>query len=235
MQQNIINNLTITATLACICISLAQASSNQISTVAKKKMPTAANQNLYARFFGGLSMPQKITGYDAQEFESPKLKFMGGAGLGYHLSDNIMADLTLQQTDIQAEHNLENSSLTAKYENLVTFANAYFDLGKLYDLEPYVTVGAGMANVKPKFYWHDTEAGSADKESKANFAWNIGTGIKKHLSVNTTIDVGYRFLDLGSIKHAETSPPELQLPKSKKNFNSKLNAHIFQIGIAYNF
>ncbi|MCL2673067.1 MAG: acyloxyacyl hydrolase [Alphaproteobacteria bacterium] len=79
------------------------------------------------------------------------------------------------------------------------FVNAYRDFRSDSALTPYVGMGLGLAFVGAKGSQSSdwTSNFSLGKDTKTNFAWNIGGGVAYAFSDKLSLDVGYRFASLG--------------------------------------
>ena len=144
-----------------------------------------------------------------------------GLGVGYKFNDWFRADLT---GEYRGKSNLHGSdSVTfpggsgvdnysgSKSEWLV-LANAYVDLGTWWCITPYVGAGIGTARVniigfRDDGFNYQPALGAfrlnnstyyADDASKWNFAWALHAGITYKVTQSMSIDLGYRYTDLGS-------------------------------------
>lgn len=89
-------------------------------------------------------------------------------------------------------------------------ANAYIDLGTWHGVTPYVGGGIGFANIKSMgFKDVNTPAGAfyfADSDKTTNnFAWALYAGLSYDVTPQFTLDFGYRYTDLGSVKTGRAS------------------------------
>lgn len=88
------------------------------------------------------------------------------------------------------------------------FANAYYDFKTGTAFTPYVGAGAGLAIISAKSNFKatgypdpaDDYSFSMGSKMQTNFAWNVGLGLGYDVCDMLTIDLGYRFLGLGSAK-----------------------------------
>lgn len=99
-------------------------------------------------------------------------------------------------------------------------ANGYFDIGSWNGFTPYIGAGAGMtwARTKQSVYWtmsnglpyqasFNLNAGNnfyfnfdrSQSHMNYQFAWAVMTGVAIAMTDHAQLDVGYRFLNLGSI------------------------------------
>jgi opacity protein-like surface antigen len=193
--------------------------------------------NLYAEVFGGVAMPKKLTGQQFKGYPRPKNKFTYGLGLGYKLTNNFRAELSVQSLDISSTETTSNknpTSINYKFKNLVTFGNLSYDITSFSHTTPYLTAGAGFNHFKVNHNFTLLPAKKLDSSTK--FAWNIGAGIRQSLTDNITLDFKYKYLDLGKTKFASRPAGFMALGgKKSPPIQTKLRAHTFNVGVAYNF
>jgi opacity protein-like surface antigen len=90
------------------------------------------------------------------------------------------------------------------------FINAYWDIPTGTRFTPYVGagLGAGFINTNGNFSGvvttgggvTETWSGRTGSKTVTNFAWNVGAGVGYDLTDYVTVDLGYRFTGLGSVK-----------------------------------
>lgn len=132
---------------------------------------------------------------------------------------------------------IDDEDLTREqtYRIQTLFFNAYWDFDTGTDFTPYIGAGLGMAFIK-------TEANSRGEnplegswnmdfgsKTVTNFAWNLGLGLGYDISDSWTLDVGYRFVGLGSAK-TNTYPGDTIHMKT-----DDLYQHQFSFGVRYTF
>jgi opacity protein-like surface antigen len=91
---------------------------------------------------------------------------------------------------------------TADIESWVGLANAYIDLGTYMCITPYVGGGIGLASVsvlglKDVNVPNNGVAYGAD-HTETNFAWAVYGGLAYDVNPSVTLDLSYRYTDLGS-------------------------------------
>ena len=118
-------------------------------------------------------------------------------------------------------------------------ANIYADLGNYGGIRPYLGAGAGVAFVKqswdrnavfngatPFVYANQTtiygQSPNVGKKSRTNFAYALMAGVGYDLRDGVTLDVGYRYLDMGTAK----------IPGAGEA-SGKLRDHQLRIGLRY--
>jgi opacity protein-like surface antigen len=123
--------------------------------------------------------------------------------------DNLTATLISNGEILQA-----NTTYRGEYSSLVGLANVYFDLGHWRGFTPYVGAGIGAARNKISDFTTATIGSLTDphtgkKTSQAtsatspdhsswNLAWALMAGVSFDVTDATKLDVGYRYIDLGS-------------------------------------
>lgn len=98
--------------------------------------------------------------------------------------------------------------LDLKLQNIQTLLfNAYWDFHNSTNFTPYIGAGLGLAFIQvdgsATTYFHaENRAVSYEKSlgvrNNTNFAWQVGAGCSYALTDNIALDLGYRFMSLGS-------------------------------------
>ena len=139
-----------------------------------------------------------------------------GLGVGYKFNEWFRADLTGEYRGKSNFHGSDHVTFTGgrgvdnysgSKSEWVFLANAYVDLGTWWCLTPYIGVGIGGAQVNIIGFRDDgfnnvgglsvSTAYGADA-SKTNFAWALHAGLTYKVTQSMSIDLGYRYLDMGS-------------------------------------
>lgn len=132
---------------------------------------------------------------------------------------------------------------TAKKSEYVGLVNAYVDLGSWHGISPFVGAGVGGANVEISAF---TDAGvGTDGFSDAfafgkdhdewNFAWAAYAGVGVDVTENFTVELAYRYLDLGDAESGD-----LIAYDGTNNVNNPmqfedLSSHDVKLGFRYQF
>jgi opacity protein-like surface antigen len=157
--------------------------------------------------------------------------------------DNLTGELLAPAGELQA-----NTLYQGNVSAFVGLANAYIDLFSSRGFTPYVGAGIGFANVKMSNFttsstatfidaatgaaFSETTAGVSASNTQTNFAWAIMAGTSYDLSPNAKLDLGYRYLNLGS--SATTSTLNCVCGTTGQPLKiSDLEAHEFRIGIRW--
>jgi opacity protein-like surface antigen len=88
------------------------------------------------------------------------------------------------------------------------FANAYYDFRNNSKFTPYVGLGLGSSfldtryksTVTAEYPWGTVDITAKAKKSNTDFAWNVGGGVAYALTSNVSLDLAYRYANLGKIK-----------------------------------
>ena len=114
------------------------------------------------------------------------------------------------------------NSLDAEVSTFTGMVNAWWDIYDLGGWKPYIGGGVGFAH-------HTISAsapvGSTGKADDTTFAWQIGAGVGIDVTDNLTVDIGYRFTDLGRPQGPGASP----------FYVDDFYSHEFRIGLRYDF
>jgi opacity protein-like surface antigen len=139
-----------------------------------------------------------------------------GIGAGYQFNNWFRADITGEYRGNANFHGRDLVSFNGAPSGINNYggsksewlflANAYADLGTWWCLTPFVGVGIGTSrNTISSFSDQGLSVGGppvasaayADSASKWNFAWAIHAGIAYKVSPNLTMELAYRYVDLG--------------------------------------
>ncbi len=152
-----------------------------------------------------------------------------GAGAGYHVMDNMRAELTL---DILVNPGFVNScaltsrldnpksyKTTAKKQVVLLLINDYIDLYDADFAKLFVGAGVGMAQIKEKMTFRVAEnnekqnnPSSAIKKPANNFAYQLTAGAAFPLVDGVSADLRYSWMSLGETN--DTNKDTEKLPKT---------------------
>lgn len=176
-----------------------------------------------------------------------------GVGFGKELSGKIRADLTL---NFRHGHEFDAKTLpisgipilpvptTANLQSYGLMANIFYDIATLTvgkkSIVPYLGGGVGFAVNKLDTVTFNYAAVTSFSDvtwagdKKTNFAWQVGGGFGVDLSENSTLEIGYRYVDLGKFQSGTQilSGASGQLQRRLKG---DISAHEVTIGLRYNF
>jgi len=156
------------------------------------------------------------------------------AGVGYALNAWLRTDATLEYRfggRLQSLYAIADSArgpllvsdgLSTGVSSIVALLNGYVDVGNFWGATPFVGAGVGVADNAASGVLDRglalTAAGPAvpvggffSNAAKANFAWALMAGLDVDIAPNLKLELGYRYLNLGSIgvggAHCFASPP----------------------------
>jgi opacity protein-like surface antigen len=141
---------------------------------------------------------------------------LAGLGLGYQFNNWLRFDVTSEYRNRSTFHGLDryiNSPVpppgntfgtdqyTATLKSWVSLANVYWDIGCWKGITPYVGGGVGFAKNWIGDYTDinvpNLGVAFANTHSDGSFAWAIDAGLSYDVTQNFTIDLAYRYLDIG--------------------------------------
>jgi opacity protein-like surface antigen len=142
-----------------------------------------------------------------------------GVGIGYKFNNWVRTDLTTEYRGKASFTGLDRyadsflptgwgtDSYTATKSEWTTLANVYFDLGTWNGITPFVGAGIGMSrNTISDFT--DTNVVTAAlaygrEHSQWEFAWALYAGLAYQVTPNFTVELAYRYLDLGEAQSGD--------------------------------
>lgn len=169
-----------------------------------------------------------------------------GVGAGYKFNDYLRTDLTLDyETPAKFKGTLWCPSATpcgggayvesehVKIEAYSALANVYADLGNFHGVVPYIGAGIGASYLRTS----DVESalkgqdGNSPKgDGKWNLAWALMAGVEYPISDRLSVDLGYRYLNLGDAQTASVT--DAQGVSSRMEYKDVM-AHEVRVGLRY--
>lgn len=184
-----------------------------------------------------------------------KVFVLGG---GYRINDHLRAEVSLRArtsynweislTDKMLaviQPSLEDLEIAQKFQSTSLMLHGYYDIARVGNLIPYVSLGLGYArnkvgDYKVSAYDNRVLDGPFDYivkgKSSSSFTWDIGVGTLLQITKNIGLDVNYRCIDLGKystkgiIKSNGSKPAAPRSP-----ITTKLKAQEITTGITFNF
>jgi opacity protein-like surface antigen len=180
-----------------------------------------------------------------------------GAGIGYRFNNWFRVDGTFEYRgggQIGVSDYLTYNAGTTRVQqtntykgnlsSMVALFNGYVDLGTWNCLTPYIGAGigyasntiSGMTDQGIVFAGGPSSAtlGTARNGDKSGVAWALMAGLGYEVNKNLTLEVGYRYLNLGDAQSGRIQNaflPESYVPLKAKEIES----HDFRIGMRWNF
>jgi opacity protein-like surface antigen len=171
------------------------------------------HDNLYDTLPGGTSFQQLGEGFTGGT--------SWGLGVGYQFNSWFRADITGEYRSRVAFSGSDyftfpggGGSLSdvynGGYKSWVGLVNAYADLGTWWCLTPFIGAGVGAAHIQTTGLQDSgiTTAGAqssffAQGASTTNFAWALHAGVAYKVNSNFTVELAYRYLDMGTAVHGQ--------------------------------
>jgi opacity protein-like surface antigen len=171
-----------------------------------------------------------------------------GVGVGYKFNDYLRTDLTLDyETPAKFRGSLFCTSVgpcgggkwlqnseQAKIEAWSALANVYADLGDFHGIKPYIGAGAGASYLRTSAVISDNKDNNTGKmpagDSKWNFAWALMAGVEYPVSDRLSLDLGYRFLNLGDAQTGSITDASGNVTRMEYK---DITAHEVRVGLRY--
>lgn len=150
--------------------------------------------------------------FDIAAVSGPEDAAVLGIGVGYQFNNWLRGDITLDY-QFASRFSAGDNPIVANERlwSSATFANGYIDIGTWWGVTPYVGAGIGAA--------YNNLAGFG----RWNFAWAGMAGAAYHLSPNLSIDLGYRYADLGDVTATDGSRLDFTVHEFRVGFRYKLD------------
>ena len=176
-----------------------------------------------------------------------------GLGVGYKLNNWFRADVTGEYrgnsqffgTDhITYSGGVGTDTYHATKSEWVALANAYLDLGTWWSMTPFVGAGVGTARISIANFTDQSLANNGggalaglafgDNVAKWNLAWALHAGVAYNVSPNFTVQLAYRYLNMGDGLTGDLRTFEgtnsIVNPTTFKNISS----HDLMLGVRWN-
>ncbi len=192
----------------------------------------------YLRLDSGWSFSRDAGGDIDTDFGD---SYLVGGGAGYRFNDYLRADVTISYRggyDIDDAQTLSGSSFAVQGDasSLTGMVNAYVDVGRFGRVTPYVGGGIGVSRntISDLSATFAGVSATVDDETSTSFAWQASAGLGIEVAPNLAIDVGYRYMDLGSIETGDTVTVGGASIGGAAS-DGDLRAHEIQVGLRYSF
>lgn len=188
--------------------------------------------------------------------ETDNFSVFVGAGAGYRFNNWLRFDGTLEyrgagqigvsdRVDFAANGGIAQLSNTYKgnLSSIVALFNGYVDLGTWNCLTPYIGAGIGYASNRITGLTDQgaltgslsgPTLGYAGSGTKSGVAWALMAGLGYEVNKNLTLEIGYRYLNLGEAQSGRIQ--NAFLPESYAPLKAKeIDSHDIKIGMRWNF
>jgi opacity protein-like surface antigen len=178
-----------------------------------------------------------------------------GVGIGYNFNEWLRFDVTGEFRGKANFHGFDiarngggflDDRHTASKSEWTFLLNGYVDLGTWHSVTPFVGAGIGFSrNTISNFgdiaacvnSLSCADAGGSDafapEASKWNFAWALHAGLAYKVSKNFTVELAYRFLDLGDAETGIVSNFDRSQTFGPFRFQH-LTSHDLKLGVRFN-
>jgi opacity protein-like surface antigen len=197
------------------------------------------------KWYGRPDATLDVRGYGDMVGESIGDTGVAGIGVGYQVNDQVRADLTLDYewpgkftgrlicpAPCTGLPDPEYSRQSADIEAWTSLVNLYFDVANGSPVTPYIGGGIGASYLvtdRIRYQNPNGTTGSWRGAGKWNFAWAAMVGAALAIDRNWSIDLNYRYVDLGSAKSGRTQPAY----NDKPIVYDGINAQEVRLGFRY--
>lgn len=163
-----------------------------------------------------------------------------GGGAGYRFNDYFRADLTgdylgPQKTVVAFSDPGATFAYKSNLRRFDGLVNAYVDLGTYAGFTPYIGAGVGFAGIRLDGSY-EFNAPSINRyvyrkypgDTRYDLAWAAMAGVSYNVSQNLLIDIGYRYLDLGTYE-----VPHFAAGRFSTGDTFDLTSHQIRAGVRY--
>jgi opacity protein-like surface antigen len=211
-------------------------------------IPQVSGSN--STFYG----PGTVPGFGENSHELDSHAFIG-AGVGYQINNWFRADVTGEYRASSRYSGLEHyanvfgtppacgigqpycyDGYSGSVTSGVFLANGYVDLGTWSGLKPYLGVGIGGSyNKMSNLTDYGLGFGTAPDNGKFSLAWALMAGIGYQITPNLTLELGYRYLNMGNVQSGIIQCYNTASCGPGEQLNFKLASQDIRIGMRWMF
>jgi opacity protein-like surface antigen len=170
-----------------------------------------------------------------------------GAGVGYRVAPNIRTELALAYRgdfDLdQSDAGAPPTTFRGKIRSWSLMLNGYYDFEVGGPWKPYVAAGLGVARNEVKTISATNPAAATlpalfsnfqlEGDTDTGFAWTLGAGVGYAVTPRMTLELGYRFVDLGDLKIPSQTVLFNTGPQSYPGAKGELKSHEVTLGFRF--
>jgi opacity protein-like surface antigen len=170
-----------------------------------------------------------------------------GVGIGYQFNSWLRTDITGEyraKANFNGLDSIPSIPQTNQYRGdkseWLFLANVYLDLGTWYNITPFVGAGVGFDRLTIGNFT-DTNInapalGWSPDNSKWNYAWALHAGLAYHVTPNFTIELAYRYVNLGDGSTKDLLAPDgtNPTPNNPIHFHN-VDSHDIKLGLRWMF
>jgi opacity protein-like surface antigen len=163
--------------------------------------------------------------------------WMGGAGLGCGSgSRGIRGELMF---DWHGDRDLKGTlaaplggTMSSGVKSYTLMFNGYYDLGSYRGFVPYVGAGVGLAHNQMDAVSFTALPNVIGGDDRWSLAWSLMTGVGYQVSDRVTLDLGYRYIDMGKAQSGTIDNLGFSNPRVRID---DIAAHEFKVGLRFAF
>ncbi len=155
--------------------------------------------------------------------------FRGELVLGYRAKRDFRGDVDIVINNVPVDPPISTSIAT-----YTAMLNVYYDFATYGAFTPYVGAGIGAAYhiMDDVIIDHPASPNPQFGDENLSLAWSLMAGVAYRLGARTTLDIGYRYINMGKARslHADSAfawNPRLEV--------DDIAEHEFKIGLRYQF
>ncbi|MEC9367094.1 MAG: outer membrane beta-barrel protein [Pseudomonadota bacterium] len=219
-------------------------------------VPVAAEREYYLKGYIGFSN-QEVEKLDPTHFAVTGAPFnvldaefdsggIFGLGFGMRLNDRFRGDFTGEYRggasftglDVYGGPGAGTNEYTAIKKEWLFLANAYWDMGNWRGVTPYLGAGIGYADIGITGFKDvnvpQNSVASADDRWTGNFAWALHAGLAYDISSDVTVDLAYRYVNLGDASSGTIVTYDGAQTVSPVEFKD-VTSHDLMLGVRWKF
>jgi opacity protein-like surface antigen len=172
-----------------------------------------------------------------------------GLGVGYQYNNWLRFDATGEYRANSTFHGLDSfpsafpggstNQYTGVKSEWLFLMNAYLDLGTWHSVTPFIGAGVGFDRLTIGNFTDsnivDQALGWSPNNSKWNFAWALHAGLSYQVTPNFTVELAYRYVNLGNGATKDLLAPDGSNPSFNPIQFKNVSSNDIKLGVRWMF
>ena len=133
----------------------------------------------------------------ADDFDKNRFMMSGALGYRYNYVRTELEYIWRNKVN-QTLKDAEGDPIRQEFKSQSYMLNGYIDFAPFHWITPYVGAGIGYTKLK---YSSSYPMRPGESYNKKRFTWSVGGGLSVKVTNRFNVDAGYRYYDMGDIKH----------------------------------
>ena len=140
------------------------------------------------------------TGNKNDDFDKNRFMMSGALGYRYNYVRTELEYVWRNKVN-QTLSDEDGDKIRQEFKTESYMLNGYIDFAPYHWITPYVGAGIGYTKLKYNSRYPAGMTAANESYDKKRFTWSVGGGLSVKVTNRFNVDAGYRYYDMGDIKH----------------------------------